>query len=1565
MSRDSSASARARQRAQQTINLSKIPVPVIRYTLTYNGNGSTGGILPIDVFSYSPGTSVLVQNASLLKTGFRFIGWNTLSGIFYAPLSRFTITSNVTLYAVWAPTYTVTYASTLKTGGSLPTDSFKYITNEIVTLKGNTGSLTRTNYLFYGWSTSENGIGTFYFPLASFSIVANITLYAIWVPTYTLTYLGGTYTGGTVPTDTNRYASGSTVLLQNTGTMVKANHVFLHWTFLQSGVQVVTRPNNTLTISENLTLTAAWAPVYSVTYYGNGFTGGTVPTDPTLYRSASSVRVKENTLTRTNFRFLEWNTREDGLGIAYAPANRFVVEAPVQLYAIWQELTTLTYDGNGNTEGIVPLDDASPYISGNFVRVQSGTIARTNYRFVNWNTQPNGTGTSYSPSDIFPITVNTTLYAMWDLICTLTYEGNGFTEGVVPASEDYLFTAFVTVGSVGTATKLNSRFVRWNTEANGTGTSYLPFDVFKIENNVTLYAIWEPMLLVTYHGNGFLEGEVPVDPETYLENSVVTVRTSGTLAKPNFRFARWNTEEDDSGTPYLPYDSFRIMENTTLWAVWQTTFTVTYEGNGMTNGVVPVDPRNYLLNSIVVPREMTGTKVKFRFSQWNTSPDGSGTSYVPFQPFTISEPTTLWAIWVPETYRVTYNGTTYSGGNVPAATNYPYDSIVTVEGKNDMYRSGSTFLGWFTDGYEFYVEGDTFTLTQDKTLYASWTPAVYYVTYDANGGTGSVPVDRTAYVYVSNVTTKRNEGLTRVGYTFDGWNTLADGSGTSYSQENRFKITDNVRLYAVWMTDMIKVTYNGNGFTGGSVPAEALYASNTVVTLSGNTGTLVRSGNTFAGWYTFVNNVRTDYVVGSTLTITGDITFYAKWTCTVTYEGNGNTGGEVPTVVTYLNGETVTVTTTTLERTGNTFAGWYTDTQTYVGGNTFTITANVVLYAKWTCTVTYEGNGNTDGSVPNPVTYTNGATATLSANTGSLVRTNTTFSGWYTLVGDTRTPYAVGDTFIITANTTVYANWTCAVTYDGNGSTDGSVPTVEQYLPGSSVTVVGNPGTLVRTNNTFAGWYTFINGTRTPYVEEDTFTITVNTTLYARWTCTVTYEGNGSTGGSAPTTTTHENGDQVTVELHGGMDKTGYTFGGWYNNENGTGTSYTTFAILEDVTLYAKWLIRTYTITYDGNSSTDGSVPDPTSGVYNSTDTVLAGTLVRNQDRFMRWNTSSNGSGTTYHVGDPILYLENITLYAIWEPTYTVTYDANLVGSTGSQTDSLRYIAGESATVKNSGTLAKVGKNTFKEWYSNSTGSNGTAYPLDTLLPITNNITLYAIWTYKITYNGNNNTDGSLPYDESYTIGESFVADGQGSLQNSGTFLGWNTNPSATVSSYTSGTSYSNITEDTTLYAIWQPTGFTVTYLYANGATAATDTSTYSSTFTTKPLPSASYYSWYTEITTAGVTTMVYTKNYYPQTSYAITGNLTLYATQGLLPLWDLRYGLNGGDGQLPPNQDDKYANETVTVGPIASDLRLANGNVATRWRTRALPVEYYQGGQIVYGLPEGRLGLFMWPATD
>ncbi len=226
-------------------------------------------------------------------------------------------------------------------------------------------------------------------------------------------------------------------------------------------------------------------------------------------------------------------------------------------------------------------------------------------------------------------------------------------------------------------------------------------------------------------------------------------------------------------------------------------------------------------------------------------------------------------------YTLTYdanNGT----GTVPTAQT-GNGNITLAANSGNLARSGYTFGGWNTqaDGNGTnYNTGATYNLTANVTLYAKWTAnqAQFTLTYDANGATGSVPAAQTGN---GNVTLATNSGnLSLAGFTFKGWNTQADGSGTHYNTGATYNLSANVTLFAEW-EETPAVIYSPNGATSGSTPPNV--PANSPITIDPNTGLLTRAGFKFVGWNTKADGTGTRYAPGETPALPAGTVLYAEW----------------------------------------------------------------------------------------------------------------------------------------------------------------------------------------------------------------------------------------------------------------------------------------------------------------------------------------------------------------------------------------------------------------------------------------------------------------------------------------------------------------------------------------------------------------------------------------------------------------------------------------------------------------------------------------------------------------
>jgi uncharacterized repeat protein (TIGR02543 family) len=171
------------------------------------------------------------------------------------------------------------------------------------------------------------------------------------------------------------------------------------------------------------------------------------------------------------------------------------------------------------------------------------------------------------------------------------------------------------------------------------------------------------------------------------------------------------------------------------------------------------------------------------------------------------------------------------------------------------------------------------------------------------------------------------------------------------------------------------VTYYAAEKTGGAVPVDSSsYTISTSVNVRGNSGNLVRTGYTFAGWADNAQRTGRFYLSGDTYTVqTNDLSFYAAWTpnnYSITFDVNGASGSPSKVSDTYTVGSTVVrlALVGTMVKSGYNFGGWATQAVGTAMADSFTVSSNTTLYAQWNIasfTLTYNLDGGT-GTVPNP-----------------------------------------------------------------------------------------------------------------------------------------------------------------------------------------------------------------------------------------------------------------------------------------------------------------------------------------------------------------------------------------------------------------------------------------------------------------------------------------------------------------------------------------------------------------------------------------------------------------------
>jgi pilin isopeptide linkage protein/fimbrial isopeptide formation D2 family protein/uncharacterized repeat protein (TIGR01451 family)/LPXTG-motif cell wall-anchored protein len=871
----------------------------------------------------------------------------------------------------------------------------------------------------------------------------------------------------------------------------------------------------------------------------------------------------------------------------------------------------VTYDGNGADSGDAPTDPSNSYLPGATATVLGNVattpLAKAGCTLMGWNTKADGTGTQYAVGDTITMDSDVHLYAMWmqaektsttpedgvlrpgqvitySIVVSMPTDVTGVTvNDPIPTNTTYVEGSASDGGSLvdghvtwslgdmakGVSKTLTFKVTVSDTVSAGTkvtNVASIGADGHTYDSTETSDTVSETHT-VTYAAND-ATGDVPTDATHYLTSESATVlgNVGATpLAKDGATFAGWNTKADGTGTHYDAGDEIAMTSDVTLTAMWV----------GGTKTVAQPDP------DLLKPgQELTYT-------------------------IEVTVPEATSAATVTDTLpaHVTYVGDSADkGGTFDEGTN-------TVTWDLGAATAGQTFSVSFKATVDADAPADTAISNKaaiaiggnsyDTTTATSTVGEVHTVTYHGGNSTsGTAPVDQNHYGVDEKATVLGNVGddpLAKTDGTFAGWNTKADGTGTHYDAGDEIQMTEDVDLYAMWVSGVKTVAQRNPGLLK---PGQILTYTIKV--------TVPEAADTVIVTDTMPEHV--SYISGSS----SDNGSFNWSNSTLTWTITNATAR-----TTYTRTFMVTVDTDTLA--GTVISN---KASIAIGGTSYDTTTATSTVGDF-YHVVYHGNGETFGNVPNDRNlYGTDEKATVLGNVAvsQLAKDGSSFAGWNTKADGSGTHYDAGDEISMTEDVDLYAMWVggvkTAVQQDADSLRPGDeiTYTIDVTVPEASSSVVVTdaiPEGTAYVANSASEPGTFDNGKITwSYSDAE---------AGAQYACTFKVKL------LAPLAAGTEISNQAGINVNG--------------------STYYTETVRNTVE-------ETHTVTYEPNWAT-GDVPtDAKYYLPTESATVLGnvGTtpLTNGGAQFAGWNTEADGSGTHYDAGDTIEMSDDVTLYAMW-----------------------------------------------------------------------------------------------------------------------------------------------------------------------------------------------------------------------------------------------------------------------------------------------------------------------------
>ena len=806
---------------------------VTTYTVTfYNNDGTTDKQERI----VEEGTAIGASNMpTVSRSGYTFEEWNTDqdgNGDTFTALTE--VTSDLDVYAQWSVT-SVTYHTVTFYNNDGTTDKQELeVEHGTAVGASNMPTVTRGGYSFVSWNTAQNGTGSTF--TGDITVTDDISVYAQWAVdsgaiTVTFNPYGGTLTGATSKSVYLGQPYGE--LPGTTGDWIISRAGGLGFRFdfdgwfptEYGGMTNRVYDTTTVTNANNHMLYARWLRVteFSTVFVRFDSSGGKfmdIAGEPDIYtheleeNTAVGDDMPSNPVRADGHTFVGWNTIRDGTGSPFTALT--LVPVNISVYAQYTpplQYCKVTFDsnysGSVDQEVIVEKDktvgDEMPE-----------PPERSGYTFDGWYTRADGTGSEFT--SITPVPVDIRVYAKWiggpppPTYYTVTFNSNGGVPTTPPTRNVLEGTAIGASNMPAAPTLSGFEFIGWNTEEDGSGDPFTAATT--VNEDITVFAQYEEEILppvkytVTFD---FQDGVTTEATREVEEGMTLGSDMPGAPGRAGYTFIGWNTDPDGSGDDFTA--TTEINDDITVYGQWEeddepvTKYTVTFNGNGgtpATNYREVEEGKTVGAGNMPVNPTWTG----YTFVEWNTSQNGSGDRFTASTE--VNEDITVYAQWneivLPTKYTVRFNSN--YGTPVTLATR-EVNSGATI-GAGNMpgipTRTGYEFNGWNTaqNGSGTAFTGST-PVTSDITVYAQWKTSggnnggtYYTVTFDGNGG---APASQTRSVLSGGSigATNMPGNLARSGYTFAGWNTKQDGTGTAFTHTTT--VSGNIRVYAQWTSD--------------------------------------------------------------------------------------------------------------------------------------------------------------------------------------------------------------------------------------------------------------------------------------------------------------------------------------------------------------------------------------------------------------------------------------------------------------------------------------------------------------------------------------------------------------------------------------------------------------------------------------------------------------------------------------------------------------------------------------------------------------------------------------------
>lgn len=905
--------------------------------------------------------------------------------------------SNITYYAVYSKEITISYTSEGTSNVPQPKKYTIYYnggsnssSQAIVTLDAGI-DMKKSGYIFNGWICD----GTHYDQGKSYPFDTSKTFEAEWTQNATLVVFDYKTNGGTSSNvESSTYIHGISNPIDLTKIIAyKRGYEFVGWSIYPTATSTSLTTYTPTEGNESVTLYAIYRKNITVKFENIDESALTIVGDSvkkyTIYNNSDGEEITLPNVNSnySNIEFIGWNTNSNAIEKQYSPEDKVKLNSSTTFYTIIKNTNSLKstyvyYDGNTRK---TKTSECFLYNNNTNCTTESG-LSGFIYEggvLTSWSSSP----TSLIEVPEQSISSNSTFYAVYDKVLTITYLSGMYTDSTPQSRETNLVTAhYLTNASGITALKANialsnpdgiAGFVTegWRTDNNAGQAQYLANESISLIEDITFYGVYSKELTLKYAALG--------------------------------------------GTPQ-PENQIK-----TLW----------YNSNIK-------NPENKVQFTVSSAPIKTGV----RLESWLLDND-ENKSYQPNDIVEITSNSTMYAKWTPNSYKVTLNGEANGGSNPNSnvITKY-FEEEFELDSYSATPKEGYEFVGWATSPNSKEILTEYIIPANDSTLYAVYKKTIKanWIMYDTYAGTSDVAFT-TCDIYNNDTECNAQGGTITINNSYQaiGWSKTSGSINVDVGLGLTVAITGNTDFYSITKKsqDLVGTFYYFNNGTVATVSSSCgLYNGATSCTISSPSTPANHNSTVFNAWSSSTNSY-----VASSLNISANTNYYAHYNQIneITYHdglfaNDASANNEtVLTTIEYVanpSGGWSNVPNKTLRApnaiSGYTAIGWREDTskttQSYNTNQSVSMARSYELYAVYNRTITLSYNANGGSSTPANQTATqyynsgSGCTSHTFTLASEIARTGYTFKGWR-LDSTSGTQYNAGASINILKDTVAYA----------------------------------------------------------------------------------------------------------------------------------------------------------------------------------------------------------------------------------------------------------------------------------------------------------------------------------------------------------------------------------------------------------------------------------------------------------------------------------------------------------------------------------------------------------------